>query len=78
MKSGLYAFPGFFATLSVFAIVGTVGGMQWGNIAIPDGILRVIVLMVLTAKLHKYAEMLYTKQRKKRRAHRSTSSVSSV
>lgn len=68
----------FFATLSVFAIVGTVGGMQLGNIAMLDGILRVIVLMVLTAKLHKYAEMLYTKQRKKRRAHRTGTSASSV
>ena len=66
-----------FATLSAFMVFGTVGGMEWGTIAKLDGILRIIVFWVLTAKFHKYAELLYVKQRKKRRVHRSTSSVNS-
>ena len=66
-----------FATISAFMVLGTVGGMEWGTIAKLDGILRIIVFMVLTAKFHKSAELLYVKQRKKRRVHRSTSSVNS-
>lgn len=65
------------ATLCAVAIVGTIGGMDWGTIAMLDGIIRMALLMVATAKLHKYAEKLQAKKRKKRRANRSTSSVSS-
>ena len=66
-----------FATLCAFMVIGTVGGMEWGTIAKLDGIFRMVIFMVLTAKFHKYAELLYAKQRKKRRANRSTSSVNS-
>ena len=65
------------ATLCAFMVVGTVGGMEWGTIAKLDGIIRMVIFMVLTAKFHKYAELLYAKQRKKRRAHRTGTSVNS-
>ena len=65
------------ATLGAVMVVGTYGGMQWGDIAMLDGIIRIALLMVFTAKCHKYAELLYAKQRKKRRANRTGTSVNS-
>ncbi len=65
------------ATLCAFMVIGTVGGVELGSISYIDGLLRIALLMVATTQLHSYAEKLERKNRKKRRANRRTSSVSS-
>ena len=60
------------ATISAFMVVGTVGGVEWGNIGYIDGFIRIISLIGITVIFHSLAE-----KPKKKKSLKNCNSLSS-
>ena len=65
------------ATISGIMVIGTPGNIEWGFITRLEGFLRMMLFILLTVIFHCCAEHIRDKKRKKRRAHRTGTSVSS-
>ena len=65
------------AIISGLVVIGTPGNIEWGFMTRMEGFFRMMLFILLAAIFHCCAEHIRDKKRKKRRAYRSTSSVSS-